>query len=169
MVCINCKPANPDTNHYCGECGAELGHSSLETISKRDIRDRKAIEYEIVDTVVKRLLEWAKWLGNVLTLLLAASPVWRLGKTYLDLRTGVRSATAQIETAVREGKGDIEVVRKKIGDLRDETLQLQTDVDKYKKVNSAIADLQIGLQDRLATALATMSVFSARAHPKRPS
>jgi hypothetical protein len=65
MECIECKVANPEGNRFCGQCGTELGRSLEETIRKRGIRDRKAIEFEITESVTARLMKWGGWLGSL--------------------------------------------------------------------------------------------------------
>ena len=52
-------------NVYCGKCGAELGLTIAQTIAKRGISDRKAIEYELTEAVADRL---KKWFGLALAL-----------------------------------------------------------------------------------------------------
>jgi hypothetical protein len=88
MDCIECSKSNPFGNRYCGRCGAKLGRSSVETVRKNGFRDRNAIEVEIAESVVERLMKWAKWLGTVAAVFVAAFVIM-LGKSYQDVRTAV--------------------------------------------------------------------------------
>jgi integrase len=71
MHCIECTTANPDTNHFCSECGAELGHTLSETLRKKGLRDRHMIEMEITESVAERLMKWAAWTRNTVGVIVA--------------------------------------------------------------------------------------------------
>jgi hypothetical protein len=141
MDCIECKTANPDGNRFCGQCGAELGRSLDETVRKKGFRDRQATELEITESVTERLMKWGGWLVKIAALILLAFG-FLLGKTYLDVQTAVKAGKAEIETAVQEGTKDIGMVRQSITGLNGQVKELQSNIERYKKVNSEIAKLQ---------------------------
>jgi hypothetical protein len=141
MNCIDCKAPNSDDNGYCGKCGAELGRTLDETVRKKGFRDRQAIEMEITEAIVARLMRWSTWLGSVLALILALF-AGVLGLSYHDVKAAVAAGKDQIETAVKDGKTDINQARQSIPGLKSEIDQLQSDANKYKQVNQHIAKLQ---------------------------
>jgi hypothetical protein len=134
MYCVECRHSNPDENVYCGKCGAELGLTIAQTIAKRGIRDRKAIEYELTESVADRL---KKWFGLALALLALA-----LGWSYFDFRRGVTAAKSEIDRSVGEAKTDLAALRKSADELKPEIAQIQSDVDKYRQENARIEKLQ---------------------------
>ena len=119
MNCIECKAINPDSNRYCGQCGAELGRTLDETLRKKGFRDRQATEMEIAESVTGRLSKWARWLVAI-----AALPVGLfvllLGKGYYDIRTAVEEGKVQIIAAVEKGKQEIDDVRQAIPGLKEQ-------------------------------------------------
>lgn len=146
MNCIECKTANPESNRFCGQCGAELGRTLDETVRKKGFRDRQATEMEITESIASRLMKWAKWLGSI-TAVIVASFGLMIGWSYHDVRTAVESGKIQIDAAVREGMKDIDVVRQSTTGLSIEIKQLQSDIDRYKQVNGVIAKVQKELTD----------------------
>jgi hypothetical protein len=146
MHCIECTTTNPDTNHFCGECGAELGHTLSETLRKKGLRDRHMIEMEITESVATRLMKWAGWTRNTVGVIVALFALL-LGWSYLDVRKAVQAAKAEIDTAAVEAKSDINAVRQTTTGLKSEVVQLQSDIDSYKQVNVSIATVQKELTD----------------------
>lgn len=134
MDCLECRHSNPDENVYCGKCGAELGLTIAQTIAKRGISDRKAIEYELTEAVADRL---KKWFGLALALFALA-----LGWSYFDFRRGVMAAKSEIDRSVGEAKSDVAELRKSADELKPEIAQVQSDVDKYRQANARIEKLQ---------------------------
>jgi hypothetical protein len=141
MNCIECKTINPDSNRFCGQCGAELGRTLDETLRKKGFRDRLATEMEITESVAGRLVKWAHWLGIIAALIIGLSVLF-LGKTYYDIRTAVGEGKDVIITAVEKGKLEIGEVRQTISGLEEQVEQLQLDVERYRKVNDDIEKLQ---------------------------
>lgn len=141
MDCIDCKATNPDGNHYCGQCGAELGRSLEETVRKKGFRDRQATEMEITESVAGRLIKWASWLGSIVALILVFFGLV-IGKSYWDVWTAVEKGKTEIETSVQEGKKDIDELRQTTTGLKDQAKQLQSDIDRYNQLNIEIAKLQ---------------------------
>jgi len=152
MNCVECKTTNPDGNLFCGQCGAELGRSSEETVRKRGFRDRQATEFEITHSVVERLMTWARWLGTIVAVIVALF-VLLIGKSYMDVRTTVQEGKTEIATAVLEGKRNIEPVvtsalrevsefQQRAASINEEYRQLQSDIGRYKEVNKHIEGLQ---------------------------
>jgi uncharacterized protein YoxC len=141
MDCIECQGTNPDGNRFCGQCGAELGRSLEETVRRKGFRDRQATEIEITESVAKRLMKWASWLGKIAALIVVLFGLL-LGKSYWDVWTAVREGKAKIETAVREGTKDIDAVRRETTELNKQVKQLQSEIGRYKQVNSEIEKLQ---------------------------
>src|SRR5271156_1058874 len=139
MDCVECRHSNPDENVYCGKCGAELGLTIAQTIAKRGIRDRKAIEYELTEAVADRL---KKWFGLALALFALA-----LGWSYFDFRRGVTAAQAEIERSVEDAKTNIAALRKSADDLKPEIAKIQSDIDGYRQANARIDKIQKGLTD----------------------
>jgi hypothetical protein len=137
MDCIECGTTNPDGNLFCGRCGAELGLSVLETV-KKGLRDRQAIEMEITESVVARLMKWTGWLGSITAILV----VLVLGGSYLNVRKVVNTGKSEIVAAVQQGKTEIDVARQTITGLKEQVTELQSDVNRYKQVNSEIGKLQ---------------------------
>src|SRR6516225_10244838 len=95
MDCIECKSTSAEGASYCSKCGAELGHSLGETLRRKGVRDRQALEVEITESVVGRLMKWAGWLSKIVAVIIALLAIL-LGKSYLDLRAEVREGKAQI-------------------------------------------------------------------------
>jgi hypothetical protein len=143
MECLQCKAPNSDDSRYCGKCGAELSTTLNETVWRRGIRDRQAIEIEITEAVFERLVKWSKWLVALGALIFGGI----LGWSYHDVRSAVGSGKTQIENAVNEGRNEISQAKQSISGLKPEIDQLQSDADKYKKVNEQIANLQKQLKD----------------------
>lgn len=138
MECLNCKAPNPDDSRYCGQCGAELSTTLSETVWKRGVRDRQAIEIEITEAVFERLVKWSKWVVGLAVLIFAGI----LGWSFHDVRSAVGLGKSQIEAAVSEGRNEINSAKQGIPKLKTDLDQLQIDADKYKKVNEQIATLQ---------------------------
>jgi hypothetical protein len=65
-----------------------------------------------------------------------------LGWSYHDVRTAVGLGEAQIDSAVREGKVEIDAVRQRTTELSKEVKQLQLDIDGYNQVSSKIAKVE---------------------------
>ena len=143
MDCIECKATNPDSNHFCGQCGAALGRTLAETVRK-EFRDRQAIEVDITESVVARLMRWSTWLGSIVALLVALFGLMLHGY-YHDVGTTVENGKRDIMTAVQQGQNDIDAVRQTIPGLKQQVVALQTDINQYKKVNSDIEKLQAQL------------------------
>jgi cell division protein FtsB len=141
MDCIECKMTNPDGNHYCGQCGAELGRNLEETIRKNGFRDRLATEMEITDSVLGRLMRWGKWLGSIAAIFLALIGLL-LGRGYWDVSTVAEKGKTEIETSVHEGKKEIDELRQTTTGLKDQVKQLQSDLDRYNQLDIEIAGLQ---------------------------
>jgi hypothetical protein len=152
MECQECRAVNPDDNKFCGRCGAEVGRSLEQTIRKEGIRDRRAIEWEITQSVVKRLMTWAKWLGTVAAVLIALFG-FVLGFLYHDARSAVEAGKTQIEATVTNGTTDI---NSKVGSalkniaettqivesLRVQVKDLRTQIVGYKQVNNEMQKLR---------------------------
>ena len=102
MECVECKASNHDESRYCSRCGAELRSTLEETVRKR-FRERKAVEMEITETVVDRLIKWSGYLGKVVAIPLALF-VLMLGWSYHDIWRTVGLAKAEISASVRDGK-----------------------------------------------------------------
>ncbi|MEQ1845610.1 MAG: hypothetical protein ABL983_08535 [Nitrospira sp.] len=141
MDCIDCKATNPDGNHFCGQCGAELGRSLEETVRKKGFRDRQAMEMEITESVTGRLMKWAQWLGSIVAVIVFLFTLM-IGKGYSDVWTTVEKGKTEIETSVQEGKKVIDEVRQTTTGIKEQVKQLQSDIDRYKQVNIEIAKLQ---------------------------
>jgi cell division protein FtsL len=152
MDCIECKTANPDSNRFCSQCGAELGRTLDETVRKKGFRDRQATEAEITEAVVERLMKWGRWLGGIAAVILAfiafaVSLVYRDTRAVLDAgKTQIESAVAEaknnINAAVEEATQDIGEVRRHSNDLGKQVNQLRLDINGYKEVNSEMQKLQ---------------------------
>jgi hypothetical protein len=139
MVCVECKASNPDENVYCGRCGAELGVPIAETILKRGIRDRKAVEYELTESVADRLKKWGGLLATIFALV--------LGYGYLDFTRGVNAAKSEIARSVQDAKTNIEALRKSADALAPQIADIQGNIDSYRQTNVKIAKLQKDLTD----------------------
>jgi hypothetical protein len=140
MDCIECKAKNPDENHFCGRCGAKLGRSLAETVQK-EFRDRQAIEVEITESVIGRLMKWATWLGSIATLFVALF-LFMLHLYYRDVGTAVEAGKNQINTAVQQGRSEIDAVRKNISGLSQQATELTADFAGYKKMDNDIGRLR---------------------------
>src|SRR4051812_33860505 len=121
MECLQCKATNPDDNRYCGKCGAELSTTLDETVWRRGVRDRQAIEIEITEAVFERLVKWSKWLVGLAALIFAGI----LGWGFHDVRSAVRSGKNQIEAAVSDGRNDINQIKQGSTKLKAELDQLK--------------------------------------------
>jgi hypothetical protein len=143
MECIECKSTNPDSNHYCGQCGAALGRTLAETVHK-EFRDRQAIEVDITESIVARLMRWSTWLGSVVALFVALFGLMLHGY-YHDVGTTVENGKRDIMTAIKEGQNDIDAVRQTIPRLKQQVVAIQADINQYKKVNNEIEKLQTQL------------------------
>lgn len=140
MNCTECKATNPENSRYCNQCGTVLGRSLEETVQKK-LRDRKAIESEITESVAKRLMMWTGWVAKAAVVVVALFGLL-LGKSYYDVRAQVKAGEASIGAAVAEGKKDIETVKQETTGLKDEVNQVCSDIQGYKQANAKIADLQ---------------------------
>jgi uncharacterized protein YoxC len=116
-----------------------LGLTIAQTIAKRGIRDRKAIEYELTESVADRL---KKWFSFALALFALA-----LGWSYFDFRRGVTAAQAEIERSVEDAKSNIAALSKSADDLKPEIAKIQSDIDGYRQANARIDKIQKGLTD----------------------
>jgi hypothetical protein len=141
MDCIDCKSANPESNRYCGQCGAQLGRSLIQTVKTTDIRDREAIEIQIAESVGTRLIKWGGVIGVVLALL--------LGKTWYDLRAAAGDAKANVEAAVQEVKTetakaevDIAELRQRAADMKGDYSRLHADLGSFRERNRDIEKMQ---------------------------
>jgi len=96
---------------------------------------------------------WLKWIAVAIVALFGLMLVGILGWSYIDVRTAVGKAKNEIETAAREGKAEIESAaregtkeiasaRETIAGLKVQVKQIQSDIDRYRRVNSEIAKLQ---------------------------
>jgi len=146
MVCIDCKATNPDNNRFCGQCGAELGRSLDETIRKKGFRDRHATEMEITEAVASRLMKWANWLVKIAVVIIVLFGL-SLGMNYMDVRKTVDSGKKEIETAIRKGTEDVEKSKQAIKGMNDEIAQLNSNIVRYKKMDSNISKLQKEVKD----------------------
>jgi cell division protein FtsB len=140
MNCIECKATNPENSRYCNQCGAVLGRSLEETVQKK-IRDRKAVELDITESVAARLMKWTGWVTKAGLVVVALFGLL-LGKSYYDVRSQVKAGETEIGTAVAEGKKDIEAVKQETASLKDEVDQVRSDIEGYKQTNIKIATLQ---------------------------
>jgi hypothetical protein len=159
MDCLECKSANPEGNHFCAQCGAELGRTLDETVRKKGFRDRQATEMEITEAVVERLMKWGRWLGSMTALILAFI-AFGVGLIYHDTRAVLDAGKIQIESAVADGKNninsavalgksniadatkDIGAIRSSADDLGKQVGQLRSDINGYKEVNGEMKQLQ---------------------------
>lgn len=70
MECPKCKTSNPETNKFCGQCGAPFDPSScaiddyvcrqIESTLESKIKDRNLVEIEITEIISKKLIDWAR-------------------------------------------------------------------------------------------------------------
>ncbi len=152
MNCIECKTTNPDGNLFCGQCGAELGRTLDETVRKKGFRDRQATEMEITDAVASRMMKWVGWIGGIAALIVASFG-FALGLIYHDTRAALDVGKTHIETAVAEGKSnintavsgvtkEISTIKETADDLDKQVTQLKLHISSYKEVNSEIEKLQ---------------------------
>src|SRR6266851_7147159 len=102
MNCNECKATNPENSRYCNQCGAVLGRSLEETVQKK-LRDRRAIEMDITESIAKRLMTWAGWVRNTIGVVVALFALL-VGLGYLDFWKAVKSAKEEIGTEVAESK-----------------------------------------------------------------
>jgi hypothetical protein len=144
MDCIECKTASPEGNHFCGQCGAELGRTLDETVRKKGFRDRQATEMEITESVANRLMKWGGWLAAIAALIIASFGI-ALRLIYTDARTALEVGKTQIQstvadgkntinTAVAEGKKNIDAVRQTSDALKGEVKGIESDINGYKEV-----------------------------------
>jgi hypothetical protein len=142
---------NPDTSHYCGNCGAALGRSPEES-TKLALRDRRTLEIEIMEAVVGRLMTWAKWLGSIVAVIVALFAIL-IGKSYLDLHTAVEGGKTQIAAAIQDAhnavgpmlasaRHDAAELQKNVATVNTDLKQVQADLSRYKQVNQNIERLQ---------------------------
>ena len=139
MVCVECRQANPDENVYCGRCGAELGKTVVETLVKRGIRDRKAVEYELTEAVADRLKKWGGFALGV--------SVLALGWSLFDIEHNASAAKAEIARSVENAKSDIEAERRSAETLAPQIADIQKNIESYRDTNRQIAKLQTDLKD----------------------
>jgi len=140
MNCVECKAANPENSRYCNQCGAMIGRSLEETVQKK-LRDRKAIEAEITESVAKRLMTWVGWVRNTVVLILALF-AFLVGLSYLDWHKDVESAKAQMGSLLTDAKNDVQSLKQDTTGLKDEVKQVRSDTESYKQTNVKIANLQ---------------------------
>jgi hypothetical protein len=140
MSCNECKATNPEESRYCNQCGTVLGRTLEETIQKK-LRDRKAIELDIAESVTSRLMTWTGWITKTGLVIVALFGLL-LGKSYYDIRAQVKAGETEIGTAVAEGKKGIEQVKQETTRLKNEVRQVQSDVEGYKQTNVKIGSLQ---------------------------
>jgi uncharacterized protein YoxC len=69
-----------------------------------------------------------------------------LGKSYHDVWKTVDLAKTQIQSSVQQGQAEVTNVSAATKDLTREVNQLQSDIDKYRKVNNDIGTLQKQIQ-----------------------
>jgi hypothetical protein len=121
-------------------------------VRKKGFRDRQATETEIAESVVERLMKWARWAGGILAIA-GAITVFALHSIYGDLRDAIGTAKTQIQSTVGEGKTNISttiaeatreiaVVRHTTDDLREQASGLQADIKHFKEVNAEMETLR---------------------------
>jgi hypothetical protein len=117
MDCVRCKSQNPDENQYCGKCGAILDGSigQIKTLLEATLRDeihsaiadqfkdQKLASYEITESVVDRLLNWAKILGVVVGIPLTLV----IGKSCYDLRSSISQGKEEVAAKVINAKNEL--------------------------------------------------------------
>ena len=140
MKCVECKSDNPDTDKFCGQCGAEIGRS-LEATAARIIRERTAVEIEITERIAERLFRWAKWFAGAAGVVLVLFAFF-VGKGTWDMTTVVQSGKDQIATSVRDTKLEIGDAQRSAADLKKGIEDIKAQTEGYKKVNESIAQLQ---------------------------
>ncbi len=140
MNCNECKATNPEESPYCNQCGTVLGRTLEETIQKK-LRDRKAIELDITESVTSRLMKWTGWITKTGLVIVALFGLL-LGKSYYDIHAQVKAGETEIATAVADGKKEIEALKQETTGLKDEVKQVRSDVEGYKQTNVKIGSLQ---------------------------
>jgi len=73
VQCTRCKSDNPESNKFCGLCGAALTADPIVQAAVRDeiesrLRDRNVVEVEVAERVFDRLTNWGKTLSWLLGL-----------------------------------------------------------------------------------------------------
>jgi hypothetical protein len=140
MNCNECKATNPEESRYCNQCGTVLGRSLEETVQKK-LRDRKAIELDITESITSRLMKWTGWITKAVLLIVALFTLL-VGWSYRDFWKAVESAKGEIVSLAEDTKKDIEAVKQETTRLKDEVERVRADVESYKQTNIKIANLQ---------------------------
>jgi hypothetical protein len=103
MDCGRCGTPNPETNHFCGNCGAaldtRLDPALQSTIDKKidaalasKLTDQRIVEIDVQEKVISRLTDLAKIVGIPIALLLALLSLWGI-KSLSDVDSKVKEAT----------------------------------------------------------------------------
>jgi hypothetical protein len=161
MDCGRCGAPNPDTNHFCGNCGAALD-ASLDpvlqsTIDKRidvalasKLTDQRIVEIDIQEKVIKRLTDLAKIVGIPIALLLALLSLWGI-KSLSDVDSKVKQATdnavqsmntkvdAETERAIASLKAKVNAEDKLVVQQAQKSARASLDI----AVKSATKDIEV--------------------------
>jgi hypothetical protein len=164
MECAVCKADNPDGNLFCGKCGAAFGpaiqavNREVERILQEKFKDRRLVEYEVSDNLIKRfegIFKASAWVfGSALSVLtLALVIVGSLGfKTYTEATTTIRSAAA---AAVTEVNG---TARNAVEGITNSSQQAERVIDSFAKSpglrkNVEVIEAQLKVADARVSAV----------------
>ncbi len=125
---------------------------ALEETTRKGFRDRRAIELEITESVVGRLVKWGQWLGGIVTVIVILFGLL-LGKSYFDVYTATQSAKGEIAKTMSDAKTRLEPQLQSARDevsglvrtadnIKQQYGELQSDIGRYKRTNVQIEQLQ---------------------------
>ncbi len=153
VKCLKCGVSNPETNRYCGQCGAVLNptlgplwdtiegglHDRLETLIRERFRDQKIVEVEIAESVVERVMKWTKnlafFVGIPLVLLVGALTVWGI-KSLTDFQKIITTKQADVERELGQEK------EKQITAIKAKSDALQRDLEIRLAASPVIKQLE---------------------------
>ncbi len=168
MLCPSCEAANPEGKNYCGDCGSLLkdDHTLLvekvraeikvriDEALKERFQDKRVVEVEITESVIKKIQEWAKLLAFLvavpLAVLIVALSVLGIG-SYKDFKQSIVDVSAKVNASIQKSKGEADIIASQVEDLKGRTAFIQKQADDISALKNNVASLSDNVNDITGT------------------
>lgn len=164
MTCAKCAAANPDGQHYCGNCGHRLATETVGSLVERLARveqqiaasrtnvPQQTLELEVATSVMERVRRWTSLFLYPATILLTIFGLILalvFGKGVLD----IRSIAANAQTAVQQIVERARVEATNAETTAHSALETSTQVNaNIKATQQSVSSLKSQVDARLADA-----------------